>query len=120
MPSYSLFSSPGGFFIYADLHTEPQLQVDLGTIRERCSTQFKYRTRQAFLRDLELMANNAAAFNGASNEIAQEAARIVAVAKSALASDAAALDALEVRVASWLNDRKIESERVFTGLPREA
>jgi hypothetical protein len=71
-------------------------QVDLGTIRERCSTHFKYRTRHGFVCDLELMASNAADFNGSNHEIALEAARIVAFAKSALANDATALDALEV------------------------
>jgi len=42
------------------------------------------------------MASNAADFNGSNHEIALEAARIVAFAKSALANDATALDALEV------------------------
>ena len=49
--------------------------IDLSTIRDK-NTKYEYRTADAFVRDFELMKNNASKFNGTHNPIAVEAAAI--------------------------------------------
>lgn len=63
---------------YHDIITNP---IDLSTIKDRCTNQYKYRDCKSFLSELELMARNAAQFNGPEHVIAMEAKEILTFAQ---------------------------------------
>ncbi|KAH8050999.1 hypothetical protein JL722_11034 [Aureococcus anophagefferens] len=98
-----LFRRPapaGAFFKPVDKKQFPQYYVkitdpvDLTTIKERLG-RYVYRARSALLKDLALMAANAAAFNGPAHPIALEGKAMVDAAEAAAADHADELDALE-------------------------
>ncbi|KAH8052707.1 hypothetical protein JL721_10829 [Aureococcus anophagefferens] len=97
-----LFRRPapaGAFFKPVDKKQFPQYYVkitdpvDLTTIKERLG-RYVYRARSALLKDLALMAANAAAFNGPAHPIALEGKAMVDAAEAAAADHADELDAL--------------------------
>jgi hypothetical protein len=64
---------------YRDVISKP---IDLSTIGRRLD-QYKYRSPVDILSDFDLIASNAAAFNGADHAIAKEAAALAAAARAA-------------------------------------
>ncbi|KAH8045913.1 hypothetical protein JL722_13965 [Aureococcus anophagefferens] len=96
-----LFRRPapaGAFFKPVDKKQFPQYYVkitdpvDLTTIKERLG-RYVYRARSALLKDLALMAANAAAFNGPAHPIALEGRAMVDAAEAAAADHAGELSA---------------------------
>mmetsp|Transcript_2519 Transcript_2519/g.3637 ORF Transcript_2519/g.3637 Transcript_2519/m.3637 type:complete len:594 (+) Transcript_2519:174-1955(+) len=84
---------------YYEVIHEP---IDLQTIRDK-NQRYEYRTADAFLRDFELMKNNAIKFNGEESFLGKEATEIYEFVKKTVAENREEFDAMEKAVQEQLN-----------------
>jgi transcription initiation factor TFIID subunit 1 len=79
--------------------------IDLSTIREKIH-KYVYPNADAFLRDFELMKNNAIRFNTAEAPLSKEAVAIYEFVKSEINDNRAELEAMVEAVENQLNNKK--------------
>lgn len=79
--------------------------IDLSTIREKIQ-KYAYSNTDVFLRDFELMKNNALRFNGPESSVTKEAVAIYEQVKSEIADNRAEFDEMIAAVEDQMNNKK--------------
>uniref|UniRef100_A0A7S1D8C8 Bromo domain-containing protein n=1 Tax=Cyclophora tenuis TaxID=216820 RepID=A0A7S1D8C8_CYCTE len=87
---------------YYEVISDP---IDLQTIRDK-NQKYEYKTGEAFLKDFNLMKNNAIKFNGESSWLALEAKKIYEFVKSTLDANKGELSSLEDAVRDQMSGKK--------------
>lgn len=83
-------------------HEKIKKPIDLQTIRDKLQ-KYEYRTVHAFVKDFELMKNNAVTFNGLGSPLGNEATSIYEFVKATVEENREDFDALEIAVDEQLN-----------------
>lgn len=103
-PSAGPFLKPVNRRQYPRYYEVISSPIDLQTIRDKIN-RYEYRTTEAFLRDYELMKNNAVKFNGNASPISDEGIAIYEAVKSEISANQSELKTMEEAVKEQLSGK---------------
>jgi hypothetical protein len=104
-PNVGAFLKPVQFEYYPHYYEVIHEPIDLSAIREK-NRKYGYNTANDFVKDFELMKNNAIKFNGYGSPLATEATEIWEFVKNTVAQNREEFDEMEEAVIDQKNGKK--------------
>jgi hypothetical protein len=113
-PNVGAFLKPVQFDLYPQYYEVIHEPVDLSAIREK-NRKYGYSTADDFVKDFELMKNNAIKFNGKGSPLANEAVEIWEFVKNTVAQNRKEFDEMEEAVSDQKSGKKKRKGKINSG-----